>query len=232
MPIEPVFSAASCKRREAVIGNRTSSATTNANPPKESPSSIAESTSSSRSLSQKMTRSECRPACESAGKNRSGRVRHQRHLPSVRAAIPATNSAAAAPSTVPLPPPATSCSAPYARPPPGNRSSISAAPNGSTLRGRALAFPSTAMRSRSSAMIGLIAIEDTVLCRLPGVFSVDRNRYVPYLFRSAARVNRACARQTRHPTSWPPISRYFANHVRWIRRRSITGIFSYLRGDK
>src|ERR1700677_2093990 len=66
-----------------------------------------------------MTRSGARPARAMAGGKRSRRVTHHKTLPRVRAAIPAANKAAAAPSTTPLPPPATSCSAPSARPPPG-----------------------------------------------------------------------------------------------------------------
>ena len=46
----------------------------------------------------------------------------------------AANSAAAAPSIAPLPPPATSCKAPSASPPPGRWRSISLMPNGSTPR--------------------------------------------------------------------------------------------------
>src|SRR5690606_28851523 len=49
-----------------------------------------------------------------------------------RAAMPAAKSAAAAPSIAPLPPPATSCRAPSASPPPGRRESTSATPKGST----------------------------------------------------------------------------------------------------
>jgi hypothetical protein len=42
------------------------------------------------------------------------------------------NSAAAAPSIAPLPPPATSCNAASAKPPPGSRASTVAMPKGST----------------------------------------------------------------------------------------------------
>ena len=109
-------------------------------------------TSSSLPASTKMTRSGWRPACASAGMKRSGLVRHQTILPFVLAATPAAKRAAAAPSTVPDPPPANSCSAPYARPPPGSTASISGTPNG-----RQPAFFATPpsieeMRSRSSAM--------------------------------------------------------------------------------
>ena len=98
-----------------------------------------------------MTRLGWRPACASAGKNKSGRVRHQTIGPFVRAAIPAANRAAAAPSTVPDPPPANSCRAPWASPPPGRIASISATPNG---RQPAFLAPSPSMeemRSRRSA---------------------------------------------------------------------------------
>src|ERR1700761_7413150 len=69
-----------------------------------------------------------------AGANRSRRLRHHRIGPWVRANTPAANRAAAAPSRGPLPPPATSWSAPKAKPPPGSRSSISGTRNGKTPR--------------------------------------------------------------------------------------------------
>ncbi len=47
-----------------------------------------------------------------------------------RAAIPATKSAAAAPSIAPFRPPVTSCSAPSASPPPGSTVSIAGTPKG------------------------------------------------------------------------------------------------------
>jgi len=78
-------------------------------------------------------RSDFGSAWARAGAKRSGRSRHHRTFPSVRAAIPATKRAAAAPSIAPLPPPATSCSAPSARPPAGSRASISASPNGNAV---------------------------------------------------------------------------------------------------
>lgn len=62
---------------------------------------------------------------------------HQRTLPLVLAAMPALKRAAAAPSSAPLPPPATSCSAPRASPRPGRRSSTSGIPKGSTVLERA-----------------------------------------------------------------------------------------------
>ncbi len=65
-----------------------------------------------------------------AGANRSGLVRHHRIRPFVLAAIPAANRAAAAPSTAPFAPPATSCSAPSESPPPGSFPSTSFSPNG------------------------------------------------------------------------------------------------------
>lgn len=48
----------------------------------------------------------------------------------------AANSAAAAPSIAPFPPPATSCSAPSAKPPSGRCRSIALMPKGSTVRRR------------------------------------------------------------------------------------------------
>lgn len=153
----PVFSAASCKRRDAFIGRRTSSPTTAASPPNDNPSSIADSASSSRSLSQKTTRSGCSPAWATAGKNRSGRVMHQSTLPRALAATPATKSAAAAPSTVPPPPPATSWREPKASPPPGKARSTSATPKGRTCFARCGPPSSWPMRSRSSARTGFSA---------------------------------------------------------------------------
>jgi len=76
-------------------------------------------------------RSDFRSAWARAGG--MGRSRHRRTFPRVRAAIPAMKRAAAAPSIAPLPPPATSCSAPSARPPAGSRASISASPNGNAV---------------------------------------------------------------------------------------------------
>ena len=149
----PVFSAASCRRRDVVIGRRTSSATTAPRLPNESPSSKAARTSSSLSASQKTTRSGWRPACAIAGKNRSGLVRHQRTFPVVLAAIPAVKRAAAAPSTVPAPPPATSCSAPNDSPPPGNRVSISSTPKGRVFTLREVVPSMRAIFSRKSSMI-------------------------------------------------------------------------------
>lgn len=158
MAIVPVFSAARCSRRDAVIGNRTSSPTTAARPPNAKPSSIEARTSSSRSLSQKMTRSGWRPACETAGKNRSGLVRHQSTLPFIRAGIPATIKAAAAPSTVPVPPPANSCRAPQTSPPPGRAWSISGTPNGKIAGFRPMPPSRCAMRSLRSDMMELTLI--------------------------------------------------------------------------
>lgn len=179
----PVFSAASCSRRDAVIDRRTSSPTTQDKPAKDSPSSKADNTSSSRSLSQKTTRSGCSPACEIAGKNRSGRVMHHSTLPFVRAATPAENSAAAAPSTVPPPPPATSCSAPKASPPPGSARSMSGTPNGSVCLARCAPPSRRPMRSRSSARTGLRAwLATAELLLLQGfqrVFKLICSLFVP-----------------------------------------------------
>ncbi len=87
-----------------------------------------------------------------AGMNRSRRVTTQRILPCVRAAIPAANKAAAAPSTAPLPPPATSCRQAKARPPPGSLLSSAGKPKGRTWRCRACPPSSRSMRDRSSAI--------------------------------------------------------------------------------
>ena len=78
-------------------------------------------------------------------------------LPLVRAATPAVNSAAAAPSIAPFPPPATSCRAPAASPPPGSTASIRFTPKGSTARSRAPPCSSRSMRERSSASTGFEA---------------------------------------------------------------------------
>jgi len=77
-------------------------------------------------------RSDFRSAWARAGAKRSGRSRHRRTFPRVRAAT-GDERAAAAPSIAPWPPPATSCSAPSARPPTGSRASISASPNGNAV---------------------------------------------------------------------------------------------------
>jgi len=64
---------------------------------------------------------------------------HHKTFRRVRAATPAVKSAAAAPSIAPWPPPATSCSAPSAKPPSGRRPSIDAkGQNQSPACGRAL----------------------------------------------------------------------------------------------
>jgi hypothetical protein len=90
--ITPEASAASCKRRDGVSGNRTSSPTTPARPPCHSPSSIAGNTSASFQVSQQMTRSGCRPTRARAGANRSRLCRHQVTGPGRRARMPAANS--------------------------------------------------------------------------------------------------------------------------------------------
>src|SRR5262249_10357503 len=84
-------------------------------------------------------------------------------------------------SIAPLPPPATSCSAPSANPPSGRRSSMALMPNGKTAR-RCLAPPSRhRMRSRS----------DSTTAMGTGVFMPCYNLlwylYVPYLFSSGPR---------------------------------------------
>src|SRR6516225_9323038 len=72
--------------------------------------------------------------------------------------MPAEKSAAAAPSMAPLPPPATSCSAPRASPPPRSRESNSASPKGSTDLARRLrpSIFSTCARRNSMAVTGRI----------------------------------------------------------------------------
>src|SRR5258708_364579 len=130
-----------------------------------------------------MTRSGASPAKASAGANRSGRVTHHSTRPRVRAAIPAAKSAAAAPSIAPLPPPATSCSAPSANPPSGKRSSMALTPNGNTAR-RCLSPPSRhRMRSRSAAITAMGT----------GVYMPCYNLlwgpHVPYLFSLRLGVN-------------------------------------------
>ncbi len=155
------------------------------------------STSSSLSASAKTSRSVERPAWTSAGKKRSGRVRHHRIGPFVRAAMPATHKAAAAPSTVPAPPPANSCSAPCESPPPGSTASISGTPKARNA-GFLKALPSrAAMRSRRSeitlsraAVIFRVSLKGRVggstSCRLKGICSLS----VPFDLRCQATENR------------------------------------------
>lgn len=78
-------------------------------------------TPTARPLSTWITRSGCSPACANFGAKRSAAMTHQSTGPESRAAIPAAKQAAAAPSTAPWPPPATSCRQPSARLPPGGR---------------------------------------------------------------------------------------------------------------
>lgn len=89
-----------------------------------------------------------------AGANKSARVMHQRTFPLVRAATPAPNEAAAAPSTAPLPPPAISCNAPSARPPPGSRESTSVIPNGRTDLARLVRPSIRSICARKESMAG------------------------------------------------------------------------------
>lgn len=155
MPMVPLSLAARCSRREAVIGRRAISATTAPRPPCRNPSSMQARTDLSSPASTWMTRSGDRPACSSPGANKSCCATHHRTLPGVRAAIPATKQAAAAPSTAPFPPPATSCRHPSASPPPGNLRSSVGTPKGSTSRVRAPSPSSCAIRSRSAKKAGL-----------------------------------------------------------------------------
>ena len=130
MPMVPLSLAARCSRREAVIGSRAMSATTAPRPPCRNPSSMQARTDLSSPASTWITRSGARPACSSPGANKSCCATHHRTLPDVRAAIPATKQAAAAPSTAPFPPPATSCRHPSASPPPGSLRSSGGTPKG------------------------------------------------------------------------------------------------------
>ena len=156
MPIARCPSAASCSRREAVIVRWATSAMTAPKPPCRSPSSKQASSAFSSPASTWISLSGASPACASAGAKRSERVTHQRTLPRVRAAMPAVNRPAAAPSTAPFPPPATSCKHPTASPPPGRRLSISARPNGRTARARRRPPSRRSMRSRRLAIAGLM----------------------------------------------------------------------------
>ncbi len=153
----PLSFAARCSRREAVIGNRAMSATTAPSPPCRKPSSIQARTDLSSPASTWMTRSGGRPDCSSPGANRSCWATHHSTLPWVRAAIPATKQAAAAPSTAPLPPPATSCRQPSADPPPGSLRSSDGTSKGSTSRRRAPSPSSCEILARRAAMAGLMA---------------------------------------------------------------------------
>lgn len=111
-PRVPVFSAASWKRREMSMGNRTISPTTAPRPPKRKPSSNASQTPFSSSHSTKITRFGSRPACARPGANKSLRVRHHRTCPVVLAAMPAVKNADDAPTTASLPSPPISWIAP------------------------------------------------------------------------------------------------------------------------
>lgn len=75
-------------------------------------------------------------------------------LPRVRATTRPANSAAAAPSMAPLPPPAISCSAPSASLPPGSRESSSAIPKGSTDLARRVRSSIFSMCARNTSMAG------------------------------------------------------------------------------
>lgn len=153
----PLSLAARCSRREAVIGSRAISATTAPSPPCRNPSSMQARTDLSSPASTWITRSGGRPACSRPGANKSCWVTHQSTFPRVRAAIPATKQAAAAPSTAPFPPPATSCRQPRANPPPGSFWSSDGTPKGSTSRVRAPSPSSREIRARRAAMAGLMA---------------------------------------------------------------------------
>lgn len=149
MPIVPELSAASCRRREAVIGRRASSPTTAPSPPWRRPSSAGEK----RLFVAGLHIDDAAWRQPHPGQRRCEEIgpRHApEHLALRGAAIPAEKSAAAAPSIAPLPPPATSCNEPSASPSPGKRRSISATPNERTWRPRPLVPSRRWMRSRSS----------------------------------------------------------------------------------
>lgn len=141
------------------MGRCETSATTQPNPPWRSPSSKHDKTDFSSCASTKMTRSGFSPAWAIAGAKRSDLVIHHSTLPFVRPAMPATNRAAAAPSTAPVPPPATSCSAPSAKPPPGSLASTASSPKGRTSLACRRPASIAAILARSAATSAL----DTVL---------------------------------------------------------------------
>ncbi len=155
IPIVPLSFAARCNRRDAVIGRRAISATTAPRPPCLKPSSMQARTNFSSPASTWITRSADRPACSRPGANKSCCATHHRTLPCVRAAMPATKQAAAAPSTAPFPPPATSCRHPSANPPPGSLRSSTGTLKGRTSRVRAPSPSNCVIRSRSAKMAGL-----------------------------------------------------------------------------
>ena len=100
MPIVPEASAASCSRREAVIGRRATSATTPRSPPCRSPSSEQAAPSSRRRPRHRSPgRDAARPG--QGRREQIARATHHSTAPLVRARMPAANSAAAAPSTAP-----------------------------------------------------------------------------------------------------------------------------------
>lgn len=101
-----------------------------------------------------MIRSGSSPAWAIAGANRSACVMHQRIEPLTRARIPAAKSAGAAPSVTPCAPPAISCNAPRARPPPGSFESMGLIPNGSTCLALRSAPSISAIRARKAATRG------------------------------------------------------------------------------
>jgi hypothetical protein len=88
MAIWPLFSAASCRRREAVIDSLATSPTTPARPGQRRPSSIEARTPASSPASAKITRSGGRPTWARDGAKRSRWRRHHRTSPSARARRP------------------------------------------------------------------------------------------------------------------------------------------------
>lgn len=158
-------------------------------PPCRSPSSKHASKVFSSPASTKMTRPGASPACAIAGANRSCRVTHHRILPFVRAATPAVKSAAAAPSTAPFPPPATSCSAPSARPPPGSRPSISGTPNGNAFRTRASRPSRSWTRSRRSARTDVSGMRGIGWRRTRFLKATQPQNMFPFCSEASPRVN-------------------------------------------
>ena len=151
-PIVPDSSAASCKRREPVIESRDLRDNAPSPPCRNPPRNRRGLILVAGFHIDHAVRRESRLR-EGRGEQIQART-HQRIFPLVRATMPAAKSAAAAPSIAPLPPPATSCSAPSANPPAGRCRSIALMPKGSTARLRPDAPSSPRMRSRSSSIPG------------------------------------------------------------------------------
>ncbi len=149
--VTPDFSAASTRRRDAVIDILATSPTTAQSPAWRSASSMTRSTlgpSGARTCSSRLG---ARPAQARPGANRSGAVAAQSAGPCMRANTPATNRAAAAACTSSGPPPTISCKVPRARPPSGKCLSMAATPKGRMPPGRWAARSSKRTRLRRSS---------------------------------------------------------------------------------